>query len=425
MKRVIVFIWEVVLTGFRMLEMIVILAGCFLRYCSYRFFSRTWKTRSEEIWADLLEKLGPTYIKIGQIAAMRRDLLPVEIAQSLSRLQDRLRPMKFNWILKTLQKSFESVDGVFSTIDPVPVASASISQVHRGVLRATGQIVAIKIRRPGLERVVKCDLLVMTVLGKLGKLKENMRNMPLQETVDDLFKIIFEQLDFVTEVENNKRLQAIFENDPAIRIPKVIEELCTAEVIVMEYMEGTMRIESPALGVLQQKKAIDTGLHALYRMIFTFGFFHCDLHMGNLFVNGKGELVILDTGFMGRLRKKELETFKAFFLSIVANDGRRCSNILIETAIRKSHDFDRQGFEDRVRALIAETSGKRAVLFEVSQFSLGLFETMRKFGLKGSVDFNMAILSLLVYEGLIKTFYPELDFQRAAIPYITEAFIYV
>ena len=385
--------------------------------------NRQHKSR-EEIFGEelhvLLQSLGPTWIKLGQLLASRPDVFPPAITAHLSLLQDQVPPFPPEALPEVLQRVLpRAAEDIFFAFSPTPVASGSIAQVHRAILRDTKQVVAVKLRRPGVDRLIHRDLLLCVGALRILSQFPALRRLPMEGVFSEIKDALEGQLDFGLEADFNRCLQEIFSEDSEISIPRLFDEWCGEEILVMEFMEDLIKFSESADEV-RMASSVQIGLRALYRMLFTFGTVHCDLHAGNIFVRGSGGIVLLDTGFMNQMTLEKREQFRSFFWSITFNQGSSCAQILIDTASMQQEGFDKEAFVADITKLIDDTSRQTAENFQVARFASSLFTIQREHGLIGATEFTMAILSLLVFEGLAKRWCPELDFQQAAIPYFAD-----
>jgi len=371
--------------------------------------------------AELCVSLGATFIKFGQILSTRRDLIPQDIVVPLTRLQDRVKPFAFRHVPATIQKQLgEPLTHIFAEFEEQPLASASIACVYRARLH-NGPWVAVKIRRPAIVRKVRNDLRLMRFMAQLMARLPALRMVPVVETVEKMGRCIEQQLDLRIEAHNTRHFRALFAHNSQVQIPALVEDYCSEAVLVMDFIDDLVRVEDLSWEESEYQASLITGLRALYQMIFQDGFIHCDLHPGNFYLRKEGQVVILDTGFIATLSRDERAQFGRFFLGIATNAGQNCARILYETASYKPPHFDQDGFEQAVVELIDRSAGAKAANFQVAPFAYQLFDIQRRFGLRGSTDFNMAILSLLVFEGIAKQLYPLLDFQNEARPFLLRA----
>lgn len=367
-----------------------------------------------------LDALGGAFLKVGQVLAMRPDLFREEIRRPLERLHDHARPCKFNRI--PLESTFKAPLGtVFSEFDETPIATAAIAQVHRATLRHSGLVVAVKIRRPGIERIFSTDLLIAQTFLKFATGLPMLRNLPLREGFAHTSHALQAQTDLRKEANMHRRFRTLFASSHRLTVPGLVENLCSEAVLVTEYIPGLRKLTDPDLDSLIRRAAIETGLHALYKMLFESGLVHCDLHPGNILVDQKGGVVLLDFGFVAELSNEERHAFSRLFMAIAFNDAYAASEIVLETALRIPEDIDKSQLQKDIASLIGNVSGKSAGEFSVAGFVVALFEIQRRHQIYASPAFTMAIVSLMVYEGLIKQYAPDLDFQQEAVPFVMAA----
>jgi ubiquinone biosynthesis protein len=369
--------------------------------------------------AELLQALGPTYVKVGQILSVRRDVFGEDFTKHLRPLQDDLPPIPFEQVPARFRRELEvELADVVAELDEVPLASAGVSSVYRGRLR-DGRSIALKVRRPGIARQVAADLRVLRAGAALLERLPPLRLVPMRAAVDDFGACVERQLDFRLEALSNRRLRLALASHEGIVIPRVIEELSGESILTMELIPGVARAEGALDG--HARGALLAALRALYAMIFVEGFFHCDLHPGNLHLLADGRAALVDFGFMGEFCAADRVKFAEFFLALARNDGARCAEIAVEMASSRSPSLDYPAFEAEIASLVGQAAERSARDFEVAGFVLGLFEAQRSHGVRSTTAFTMAIVSLLVFEGLAKQVYPDLDFQREARPFVLRA----
>jgi ubiquinone biosynthesis protein len=424
-----------------------------------------------ESLARLCECLGPTFIKVGQILSSRPDLLPDGVGPPLLRLQDRIAPFEdaslecadLSALWSRVERAFRigtkavtshrtprrrplqshskypaegfrgaQIPGIieaafgrplnelFDSFDLTPVASASIAQVHRARLK-DGREVAVKIRRPGISRVVDNDIRILELISRALSRLPGMRAVPLVELVSDIQLPIRQQLDFHLEAANNRRFREAFARSEHIKFPELVDHLCTEDVLTMEYLDHLRRTDSPNLTADERKTAALAGLRALYRMIFIDGLIHADMHPGNVFIREFGEFVILDTGLVANLDEKDRRDFVDFFFGLVNNESRECARIILNNASYRAKNCDVAGFEAAMIELIARHSALKSHEFEVALFVYQLIEIQRRFRIRGSTKFMMTILSMVVFDGICKRLYPQCDFQKESRAFLITA----
>src|SRR6266566_1407266 len=386
---------------------------------SWNCITRTRTTRGRIIGralAQVLQSLGPTYIKLSQRFSTRRDLFSAEVIDELSRLQDRLPPPPFGFVLTTLRQELGvKFQEAFCEFDTKPVSSASIASVYRGRLR-DGRPVAVKVLRPNIARLIREDRRLLLWTALCLEHFPPLRRIPISSAIAEFCECLERQIDLRLEAAANRRLRSALVPEPRIIIPALVDELCSASIITMEFIEGfhcPMPEESDEL-----REATCAVLRALYRMIFVEGFVHCDLHWGNLHFLNDGRAAMVDFGFMAELSAAERFKFAEFFYGLATKDGKRCAKITLETAFFIPSNLNRTLFEMAVTLLVDRFSSTEVRDFQVSDFVIQLFNIQRDYGIVGTSAFTMAIVSLLVFEGIAKVVYPDLDFQREAIPFI-------
>lgn len=368
----------------------------------------------------VLERLGPAFVKIGQVLSTRHDLLPSELLAPLGRLQDRVRPMSGASARRAVERHLSCpIADVFGEFDEVPLASGSIAQVHLATLKGSNQRLAVKLKRPRIDRVIAHDARVFLLAVRCVTCLPAMRSMPLAAAMQSICEALVLQTDFEAEA---KAHQCFYETFAAeVRIPRLFPALCTKQYLVMEFIPGMVKLADPTLSADTSRQAVAAGLRVLYEMIFCTGLIHCDLHPGNLQCTDSGKLALVDFGFWAQLPDLDRQAFSEFFLSVALGDSRTAAKIVRANALSLSERFDAQAFEIDMMELIARSSRQRSGEFLVSEFVLALFKIQRSHGIFGSPAFTMAITSLLVFEGIARPLHPELDFQREAMPFLLRA----
>jgi ubiquinone biosynthesis protein len=223
------------------------------------------------------------------------------------------------------------------------------------------------------------------------------------------------------EAANNRRLRKEFARTEHIRLPALVDDLCTENVLTMEYLDHLQRTDRNCLSASECKTAALAGLRALYKMIFIDGFVHADMHPGNVYVREWGEFVMLDTGLVAVLDEANQRDFVDFFFGLINNEGRECARIIYENASYRAKHCDREAFDAAMVQLIARHSALKCHEFEVAQFVYELMEEQRRFKIRGSTKFMMTILSMVVYDGICKQLYPLCDFQNEARGFLITA----
>ncbi|MCP4984939.1 MAG: AarF/ABC1/UbiB kinase family protein [Colwellia sp.] len=362
----------------------------------------------------VLQALGPTFIKLGQILSSRPDLVSPEISSQLAVLQEQVESRKPARVKRLISKYLgRELNSVFGHFEEEPIASGSVAHVYRTKL-LDGSVVAIKILRPGVRWRIICDMVLFSATAKILSLVPRMRLIPLATMVEEIRHVLIGQLDLSAEACHYRKFSENFCRSSHVQFPRIHSELSNDRMLAMEYLDGLQRVEQTAKKAGCTDELAKTSLQALFQMIFVDGFVHGDLHSGNVRFKNDEDLVLLDCGLVVHLDSKRQSEFTRFFLSIATNNGSECAKIALSTSTWRSKNFDWNCFEKEMCELVNANSGKSAEQFEVAHFAKELFELFRRNGLRGTTDFVTVILALVVFEGIVKQLSPSLDFQAEA-----------
>jgi ubiquinone biosynthesis protein len=360
--------------------------------------------------------LGPAFVKAGQVLGTRRDVLPAGFCDALSTLQDSVTPMSPAETAAALADAYATRrDDVFAELDTRPVASGSVASVYRARLRS-GEDVAVKLRRPGIDRVMRRDLALVRAGAGLAARLPVFRGVPVTEVVDAMCNAVLGQLDFAREATNLQRLRTNLAVVPRVWVPKVHPGACRPACIVMEFIPGLtagMAAGSPAV---TRRRFAASGLAAMYQMLFVDGFVHCDMHPGNLYFTSGAQVVVLDAGFSVQLTERLRRLFAEFFMNMSIGRGRRAAEVVLESSARLDPDADVEGFTVRMADLVERSHGVPAREFSLIGFATEMFDLQRRYGVHAAAELIFPLLSLLVIEGTIRDLDPGMDFQQAARP---------
>ncbi|MFC7221065.1 ABC1 kinase family protein [Streptomyces polyrhachis] len=374
--------------------------------------------RRERWLVDLTTRLGPAFVKAAQLLATRVDVLPPRLCTALGRLHDRVRPEP----APVDPRPFEAL-GIHLHRDADglarPVAAGSIACVHRAT-GPDGEQLAVKIQRPRVAERLTVDLELMRRATRLAARLPHLRDLPATDIVDQLTWAIHGQLDTAREAANLREIRTNLAEEPAVHVPRVHPELGGDRALVMEYVEDLRRLAPEELTPAQRTRAVRATLHAVYRMLFLDGLVHCDLHPGNLYFRPGGDVVLVDVGFTVRLDDRTRRAFARFFFQMSQGDGERCARTVLSTAT-PGPLADTDGFLRDLAALVHANSKARAADFDLVSFAAALFDIQRRHGLYAAPEFVFPLLSLLVLEGTVRAFAPDVDFQAEAGPYLMRA----
>ncbi|MFA7270277.1 MAG: ubiquinone biosynthesis regulatory protein kinase UbiB [Sterolibacterium sp.] len=370
-----------------------------------------------------LEALGPIFVKFGQILSTRRDLLPQDIADELAKLQDQVPPFSSELAIAELERVYgKPVDEVFASFTREPVASASVAQVHFATLRDEdgGHEVAVKILRPGIIPVITHDIgLLRVAAGLLEKLWPDGRRLKPLEVVAEFEKYLHDELDLMREAANCSLLHRNFKDSPLLLVPEVYWDWCDHTVMVMQRMHGTPIGQIDAL----REQGVDlaalsrSGVEIFFTQVFRDGFFHADMHPGNIFVTPAGQYVALDFGIVGTLTDIDKNYLAHNFLAFFNRDYKRVAETHVESGWAPA-DTRIDEFEASIRAVCEPFFDRPLKDISFGRVLLRLFQTSRRFNVEIQPQLVLLQKTLLNIEGLGRQLDPNLDLWRTAKPFL-------
>ncbi len=400
----------------------------FIPRLSHNVFFLAFSGRRDEPRAqrlrEALEALGPIFVKFGQVLSTRRDLLPVDIADELAKLQDQVPPFASALAVAEIENSLgKRIDEVFAQFDREPTASASIAQVHLGRLH-DGREVAVKVLRPRVEDAVAKDVaLLETAAALVERLWAEGRRLKPREVVAEFERHLEEELDLLREAANGSQLGRNFAGSALLVVPEIHWDLCSQRVMVMQRMHGTPISHKKAL----EDKGIDiralarAGVEIFFAQVFRDGFFHADMHPGNILVSTEGETrgryVALDFGIMGTLTEADKSYLAQNFLAFFNRDYRRVAQAHLDAGWVPA-DTRLDAFEAAIRAVCEPVFARPLKEIYFGKLLLRLFQTSRRFNVEIQPQLVMLQKTLLNIEGLGRELDPDLDLWRTAKPFL-------
>jgi len=374
---------------------------------------------SEIAWArrvrEVLIELGPTFVKLGQVLSVRPDIVPVELMEELQTLQDQVPPAPWEAARAQLEAElYTDLDTIFSEFDEIPVASASIAQVHLAVLK-DGEEVAVKVQRPDIQSTLRSDL---HILYTLAHLVEGRIDVPGVYTpvaiVQEFERALQGELDFLQEARNAARFRARFAGNDRVVVPRVFEALSTGRVLVMERITGTpvSRMEPGDEGA---EELMDLLIEASFEMVFEHGFFHGDPHPGNLYRDDEGRLVFLDFGLCGTLTPEMRDVLISAFTALVFEDAESLA-LTIYRAGGTHGRVDLRAFRAEIERMMLKYHG--AALSDLGQASLTEFiQVASSYQIRLRPEYAVLARTASLVDGIARRLIPDADLVQRVRPY--------
>jgi ubiquinone biosynthesis protein len=371
-----------------------------------------------------LEALGPIFVKFGQVLSTRRDLIPTDIADELARLQDNVPPFPAEQARKQVEAAFgKRIEEVFESFDAEPVASASIAQVHFATLPG-GREVAVKVLRPGMLKVIDNDLqLLHTIAVWVERLSTDGKRLRPREVVAEFDNYLHDELDLVREAANATQLRRNMQGLNLVMIPEMVWDLCTNGVIVMQRMKGVpiSQIQRLREAGVDMKRLARDGVTIFFTQVFRDGFFHADMHPGNIQVSLDsatfGRYIALDFGIIGTLNEVDKDYLAQNFIAFFRRDYKRVAELHLESGwVPAGTRID--ALEGAIRAVCEPHFDRPLKDISLGQVLLRLFQTSRRFNVEIQPQLVLLQKTLLNVEGLGRELDPELDLWNTAKPFL-------
>jgi ubiquinone biosynthesis protein len=366
--------------------------------------------------AALLIALGATFVKVGQIMSTRPDLFPPHVIRGLTRLQDNVGAFSWRDVERTLVEDLgKPLAELFASFDQTPIASASVAQVHRANL-PSGEEVAVKVRRPGLDDLVRFDLSIMRLFARVIALIPSIRLLAPVESVDEFGRAIRAQIDLRIEAANNARFSANFAGDADVTFPRLFPALCSHRVLTMAFVRGVKVLDAPAKQGSDATRLARVGFRTLLKMVFADGFVHADLHPGNILVDERDQIVILDLGLTAELDEAARRAFALFFASWAGGNGKVMAKLMSDLS-PSAKVADYAAYEREVDEFVGRYLGKALGEVQVSTVAFDMFNILRRHRVRVNPVYTMCNVAIAVTEGIGKQLDPSLDLVQEAMPF--------
>jgi len=371
----------------------------------------------------LVEELGPTFVKFAQILSTRPDILPADVIAEFEKLQDEVPPYPYAQAREIIESELgDRVENLFSSMEETPLASASVAQVHRAVLH-DGEVVAVKVQRPGIRKIIEVDLEIMLHLATL--MEKNIEEVALQKPtriIEEFARTLERELDFTLEAANMERVAAQFVNDRTIYIPKVYSEYSGARVLTMEFIDGikVSDLEKLREAGMDLKVITARGADFVMKQVFEFGFFHADPHPGNIFVLPENVICPIDFGMTGSVDERQRALFVDIMGSFAQKDAGRCTRLLMDLG-EFEEEPDIRLLEREVEDFMGRHLFKPLKDLDVGRLLQDLLNIATRNKIRIPPVIFLMIKAFTAMEGTARLLDPEFDMIAYAEPFIRRA----
>lgn len=399
----------------------------FLRFMNPWYYTTESQTRGESI-RKTLESLGPIYVKFGQLLSTRDDLISEDITQELRKLQDSVPPFDGKVAKKIIESAFrQTTEELFTAFDEIPLASASVAQVHAATLK-TGEHVVVKVIRPNLAKIIKQDMSLLFLVAKLTqKFWRHGKRLRPVELVSEFEQTLYGELDLQQEAASASLLKRNFENAKTLYVPKVYWDYVTSNVMVMERVYGIPlnNLEALKQSGANLKKLSERGVDIFFTQVFRDGFFHADMHPGNMFIDvhdpENPRYLGVDFGIMGTLTDEDKHYLAMNLMAFFNRDYKRVAKLHIESGWVSSKTRVNE-FESAIRTVCEPIFEKPLADISFGKLLLRLFQTAERFEMEVQPQLMLLQKTLFNIESLGRQLYPQLDLWETAKPFMTQWF---
>ncbi|MDZ4676903.1 MAG: lipopolysaccharide core heptose(II) kinase RfaY [Oligoflexia bacterium] len=368
------------------------------------------------------EELGPTFVKFGQLLATRPNLIPADFVEEFKKFHDQVAAVPFEEIRKIIEEDFgKQPEKVFAVIDPNPLAAASIAQVHSAKL-VTGENVVIKVQRPGIVETIKNDLGVLyTMAALIEQYIPESRPFNPQSLVDEFFKTLELETNFVVEANNIRRIGQNFKDDLVIKIPAIFSDHCTPRILVMEQLNGVRLSDHKQLqeSEINREQIVASGLKAFFKMVFRDGIFHGDLHAGNLFILPDNKIGLVDFGVVGRVSQKTKDSVANMLIALATENYELLTYEYIDLA-PYNHEVNFDQFTREVRDLIAPYHGMTFKNVNFGKLLMDSTSIAAKHNIVMPSELMLFFKAIVTVEGMGRTIIKDFDLLSYAMEFAQE-----
>ncbi len=384
-------------------------------------------TSPESRWRNLreaLEDLGPTFIKLGQIASTRSDILPAELLDELQHLQSNVPPIPWEVVKGKVERELgKPIDEAFGDFTQEPIAAASIAQAHFATLH-DGTRVVVKVKRPGIHRKIDSDLSILAFLARRAEqLIPELKLTDPVGMVGEFDRALRKELDFNTEQSHIMHFNRSLKHLKNVRVPRVYPKYSARGVLTMSYIEGVKITEAPATYGLDPYELMRTAFDILFQTILIDGFFHGDMHPGNILVDENGSIGLIDFGLCGRYNAEQRELAITLLMGWIRSDYAAMARAIYDGAIKlPGVRYDLNAIEETIITNLDKHLGGKSI----SDVQVGeVFGDLVRDGLRHNLrlppEYTMVFKAIATMEGIGKTLVPDMDLMKESAPYVTRA----
>lgn len=381
----------------------------------------TWEHRVRLV----LENLGPTFIKLGQMAATRPDLIPMSLIFELRKLQDDVAPFSIEQVRQTIVADFgKPLDQIYATFDEKPLAAASIAQVHRATLHS-GEQVVVKVQRPNLDRIIRTDLdLLQMIAGTIEDRVPESRPFRPVDAIEQFSRNLRRETDFANEVDNIERYRKMIADNPNVHVPVTYPQLCSRHLITMEFIDGCKVTDTAQLQAwgIDGKHIAEVGTHIALSSIFEHGFFHADPHPGNFFVLRDGRIALIDFGMMGSVDRDTTDDLLSFLVALLLSDPEMLVTQFIDLGL-VDDTVNMRAMQGEISEIMRRYHGLSLAKLDIGLFIAEVFEAVVRFQVRLPVELILIGKSISTTEGIAQEIFPEFNPLEAIRPYLVQLYV--
>ncbi len=370
----------------------------------------------------VIEDLGPTFIKIGQILSTRPDLLPIDLVDELKKLQSDVAPVPFEKINDALLQEFgDRLSALFTFIDPKPLGSASLAQTHRARLNS-GETVVLKILRPGIRSQLEADIAILREIARLTESQfSNLGFSPL-DVCAEFTAELERETDYFREATSTERLSALFLSDPGVRFPRVYRHASTSNVLALEEVEGILISHSDPSSIDPKirRKAVENATRAVFKQCLEYGFFHADPHPGNIFILPDGAICFVDCGMTGHLEERTSQDIARLCSGIVTSDLDEIIEVVRSLTSADPGVMRSRSFRNDLWQLVSQFQHGTLESLNIGALLSEFFSLLRRYHIRCPSDLVYLIKALTTIEAVAASLDPSFDLIDYVYPYLEQ-----